>query len=175
MPSRYFSNFPIIDNYFSANAVDITDRVIFTDSTLKNPYVFYPYDLNGLERADQFANRYYGDSYKAWMLYLGNQIIDPYYDWYLSDNDFSNFINLKYGNYQLAQTKISYYENNWYNANPIAVNAFDALPNSLIKYWTPIYDVYNNINAYQRVQSNNSITTNGIRSYTVSNTSFVDR
>lgn len=170
--NRYFINFPII-NYNSVNAVNITERVVFLNNALKNPYIFYPYDITDNERAEQFTNRYYGDSYKSWILYLGNQMTDPYYDWYMNTDDFNGFINLKYGSVQLAQSKIKYYENNWYNGGSIAVNIYDDLPNSLLKYWEPVYGNMNNINSYQRKMLPQTITTNSVRSYTVSNTLFL--
>lgn len=170
--NRYFSNFPII-NYNSQNAVNITERVIFLNNALSNPYVFYPYTISDNERPDQFANRYYNDPYKSWMVYLGNQIIDPYYGWYMNTDDFNNFITAKYGSTFLAQSKIKYYENNWYQSDNIAVNVYDALPYNLLQYWQPVYNYYNNIITYSRTQSNNIISTNSIRSYNVSNTSFI--
>jgi hypothetical protein len=168
---RYFINFPVI-NYNSVNAVNITERVVFLNSALRNPYLFYPYDITDDERADQFANRYYGDSYKSWVLYLGNKIIDPYYQWYMNNDDFNQYIIKKYGNIILAQTKTKYYENNWYSSSNISVNDYDALPYTLLKYWEPIFGNYNNIIGYKRKQLAQTVTTNSIRSYNVSNTSF---
>ena len=172
MSSSYFSNFPIV-TYGNNQAVDITERVIFRDKTLNNPYVFYPYDLTNDERADQFANRYYNDSYKSWILYLGNNITDPYYGWYLSKDQFDKFIQLKYNSISDAQQKIICYENNWYNSSNISVSDFDALPDSLVKYWNPVYGSYNNIIEYSRKESNNTITTNAINSYNVNSNTFI--
>ena len=171
--NRYFSNFPII-NYNNSPCVNITERVVFLNNSFKNPYVFYPYDITDNERPDQFANRYYNDPFKSWLLYLGNQITDPYYGWYLSVDDFNNFLINKYGSIQLAQTKIKYYENNWYQGGSLSLNAYDALAPNLLKYWQPNYDSFGNIIYYTRTQSTQTITTNSVRSYAVSNTSFIN-
>lgn len=180
--NRYFINFPII-TYENVKAIDITERVVFLNSSLKNPYLFYPYDLTDDERADQFANRYYNDPYKSWILYLGNQIVDPYYEWYMPQNVFNDYLNSKYksinpecpiSGYQLAQNKIKSYQNNWYDSENISLSDYDALPPTLIKYWQPVYGFNDKIISYKRVQSNNTINTNGIRSYVISNTSFIE-
>ena len=83
-PDKYFDKFPII-TYSNNSVVDITKRVALLDRVSRNPYVFYPFDLSGQERADQLSNRYYEDSYKSWVFYLSNKIMDPYYEWYLSE------------------------------------------------------------------------------------------
>lgn len=167
----YFKSFPII-TYEGVQAVDITERVVFLKNILKNPYLFYPYDLADNERADQFSNRYYGDSYKSWILYLGNQMTDPYYEWYMSQDVFNQFIEKKYGSVQLAQQKTKYFENNWYNGTTLGINGYDALVPSLIKYWQPVYGYNGKLLSYERKPISQTINTNNIRSYTVANNSF---
>ena len=180
--NRYFTNFPTIE-YNSTNAVNITERVVFLNNALKNPYVFYPYTITENERPDQFANRYYNDSFKSWILYLGNQITDPYYGWHLTVDELNQFLDLKYASQnpnsgyngsQLAQLKIKHYQNNWYESESLTVGGFDALPYNLQKYWQPVYDNYNNVINYVRSQVDQIVTTNSIRSYAVTNTSFIN-
>ena len=180
--SRYFINFPTI-TYNSTQAVDITERVVFLNNALKNPYLFYPYDISDDERPDQFANRYYSDSFKSWILYLSNQFTDPYYEWYMPQDILGDFINTKYQSasancttpgYQLAQQKIKYYQNNWFQSENISVSDFDALPGTLIKYWEPVYGYNSSIIAYQRKQDDQTIVTNAIVSYFVANTGFIN-
>lgn len=177
----YFSNFPTI-SYKGVQALDITERVVFLNNALKNPYLFYPYDISDDERADQFSNRYYKDSYKSWILYLGNQFLDPYFDWYIPQDVFADFLDTKYksasnncniSGYQLSQQKIKYYQNNWYQAENISPSGFDALPGTLIKYWEPIYGYNNNAIAYSRKQVDQIITTNSIVSYSIQNEGFI--
>ena len=88
---RYFENFPKIQ-YSNNSVLDITKRVTILNSVSSNPYAFYPYELEVHERPDQFSGRYYQDPFQSWLLYLSNKIVDPYYEWYLSDDEFNNFI-----------------------------------------------------------------------------------
>jgi len=172
MSERYFDKFPII-TYANNQARDITERVVFTDNTLKNPYVFYPYTIETYERPDQFANRYYDDSFYSWLLYLSNSVVDPYYEWYLQEEELSELIQKKYGSYELAQVKVKYYKNNWFSANAISISEYDALPPTLFKYWEPQYGTMNNVIGYQRKKDDTEINTNNIVAYPVSNTDFM--
>lgn len=169
----YFKKFPKI-TYANTNAIDITSRVILTDNTLKNPYLFYPYTIVEYERADQFSERYYRDAYFSWLLYLSNNIIDPYYEWYLTVEQFNDFIQTKYGSIENAQRKVKHYINNWENDLGLTIEAYNALPPTLIHYWEPKYHpTTHETLSYTRKKDENILNTNNIRGYTVSNNSFI--
>jgi hypothetical protein len=167
----YFNKFPIT-NYSNNYVVDITKRATMLETVSSNPYIFYPYELSTYERPDQFSHRYFGDAYKSWILYLTNKIVDPYYEWYLTQDQFRDFLQKKYGTSQNAVQKIKYYRNDWYNAKDITVIRYDSLTPVLQKYWKPIYlnDV---VTSYTRKQNDWEINTNKIASYGVANTAFV--
>lgn len=170
---RYFDKFPQI-TYSNTFCVDITRRIKFTDIAYFSPYIFYTYDISENERPDQFSYRYYDDQYKTWILYLSNKIVDPYYEWYLSDDEFNSFLTTKYGSVVESQQKIDYYRNDWTNSDPLETNGYEALAFSLKKYWHPVYDDFGNILEYKRVPKDWKITTNKIVSYEVSNTNFTE-
>lgn len=172
MVERYFEKFPTI-TYGNTQVKDITERVIFTNNTLKNPYVFYPYTISQHERADQFAFRYYEDPYLSWLLYITNNVTDPYYEWYLDQDEFREFIAKKYGSIELAQSKIKYYRSNWENGDTMSISEYDALPAQLYRFWEPQYGVNGNVVSYARKKEDTIINTNNLRAYTVSNTNFI--
>lgn len=172
MAEKYFDKFPII-TYANNQAIDITERVIFTDNTLKNPYVFYPYDIDHHERPDQFAYRYYGDQYYSWLLYLSNQMTDPYYDWYIREDELNALLSLKYGSVEKAQIKIKYYRSNWEIGDTLNVSGFNALPADLRHYWEEQYDMNGNVMNYVRRKDDIIVNTNQIVAYPVSNTNFI--
>lgn len=171
MVDRYFDKFPTI-NYSNNNVIDITKRVAILENVSKDPFAFYTYDITSNERADQLSYRYYLDPFKSWILYLGNKIVDPYYEWYLSDDEFQEYIVNKYGSYVNAADKIKYYRNNWVNAEDITVSFWDSLPKTLKNYWEPNFGSGNKIIGYKRKQTDWKSVTNKIVSYTVSNASF---
>lgn len=167
--NKYFDKFPII-TYSNNQVVDITKRVALLEKISSNPYVFYPYDIVSDERAEQFSGRYYKDVYKSWILYLSNKIIDPYYEWYMTNSEFDEFITKKYNSIPDAIQKIKYYRNNWeiYKGDVISVSQFNALTTGQKNYWEPIHINYDKINGYRRKQNNWVLGTNQIVRYTIS-------
>ena len=171
MAEKYFQRFPRV-TYSDYRAIDITKRVKLLDTVSNNPYVFYSYDIGDSERADSFSSRYYNDSYMSWLLYISNDIIDPYYEWYLSAEELEGLVEKKYGSLADAKLKIKHYRNNWENQEDITISDFSNLNEEKQTYWTP---VYNNgvLYSYTRKQEDWIASTNKIVSYTVSNTSFI--
>lgn len=169
---KYFQKFPVIQ-YSNNNVVDITRRVKLLDRISANPYATYQYTITDNERADQLSFRYYEDVYQSWLLYLTNNIIDPYYEWYLDETQLNEYAEKKYGSSFAAQQKIKYYQNNWENQENINPSEYNALPVSLKKYWNPVYGRGSNILQYERIAVDWISSTNKIVSYSVSNTSFI--
>lgn len=172
MVEKYFEKFPVI-NYANTQAVDITRRTVLLNRVSTNPYLYYPYELADEERADQFSARYYEDPFMSWILYMTNNVTDPYYEWYLSEKEFYDFCDKKYGSHILAQQKTKFYRNNWEGKDNIDVSAYNALTVGMKKYWEPVYSVSETIISYKRIEKSWIKNTNKIASYTVSNTSFV--
>mgnify|MGYP003348655755 CR=1 FL=1 len=94
--TKYFSKFKQI-TYGNTAAIDITQRAVQLKTIQSNPYIFYPLDVVNDTRPDQISYAAYEDPYYSWSLYLINNITDPYYEWYMSDRQFTNFIKDKYG------------------------------------------------------------------------------
>lgn len=174
MSNKYFDKFPTI-TYSNSNVVDITRRVTLLEKVSRNPYIFYPYTIESQERPDQLSNRYYNDSYKSWLIYHANKILDPYYEWYMSDEELNEFCETKYGSLYKAQNKIKFYRNDWENKDPISKSDYNALVTNQKKYWNPNYGVsLDNILNYVRKEIDWMSNTNKIISYAVSNTSFIN-
>jgi len=166
----YFSKFPLT-RYSNSVAIDITKRVKLLDRVSGNPFAFFPYDISNGERADNFSNRYYDDPFMSWLLYLSNNIVDPYYEWYLQNNELEELIIKKYGSIEQAKLKIKFYRNNWENKEPLSISGYNALLEQLKFYWKPIY-TSTAIKEYKRVEEDWTFNTNKIVAYSVSNTSF---
>jgi Base plate wedge protein 53 len=107
--SQYFSAFPTI-NYSGVNLKNITLRANFISSFRQNSSNFYSYTVRDGETADALAYDYYGDPNYVWVIYMTNDMIDPYYDWPLSSNQLDAFIANKYGSIDLAKSQIVYYK-----------------------------------------------------------------
>lgn len=170
MPSRYFDKFPTI-TYANNVAVDITKRTALLNRVSVNPYLYYPYEIDSYERPDQLSYRYYDDTYKSWILYLTNKITDPYYEWYMHENEFVDFLAKKYGSFYDSQTKVLYYQNNYENSEDIDISTFDALSTGMKNYWTPNLGTNSKIISYTRKKADWKSNTNKIIEYKVSDTS----
>lgn len=139
--TRYFEKFPLI-NYNGYAVVDIITNAKLVERFVNNPYVYYPYELNNEQRADVIADKYYDDPYFSWLIYYGNKVVDPYYDWHLPSDDFNNFVASKYGSVEYAQKKVAFYRTNWYNDDrQISPSLFNNTINgSEQKYWERKYN-----------------------------------
>ena len=93
--AEYFENFPII-TYQGKRVRDITRRNRFADLVSSNPLLFLPYTVKDGERPEDIAYHYYGSPEYTWMVYLANNILDPYHNWPLSEQDFNNYLEKKY-------------------------------------------------------------------------------
>jgi len=106
---RYFDSLPntlTID--YSGNAVvvkNILTKAVLPVSVLYNPLVFYRYDVQDHDTPESIANKYYGDSYRFWLVLLPNQIIDPQWDWPMSQSLFSDYLNDKYSTVAAANNQ----------------------------------------------------------------------
>jgi len=96
----YFDTFPlVVASDYKNNAILLTNlmaRVEIIPSLLRNPLLFYSYDLKESDRPDILANKYYDDSNKYWMILYANEIIDPLYDWPLDSHQFDAYLKNKY-------------------------------------------------------------------------------
>ena len=104
----YFSDFPQIE-YQAKIARSIMARPRIASSLLSNPAAVYSYTVNNDLRPDQVAHLYYGDSELLWLIFLANNIVDPYYGWPLTQNVFEDFLISKYGSIALAKSTIKHY------------------------------------------------------------------
>lgn len=106
----YFKNFANID-FNEQTAKNIIARPKIVDDVLSNSEAFYDYVIPEGMRAEEVANYYYDDVEYVWLVYLANGIVDPYYDWPLSQQMFNEFIISKYGSIEAAKAKIIHYTN----------------------------------------------------------------
>ena len=107
----YFSDFPQVE-YGTKIARNLMSRPKIKESLLGNPNAFYDYVVEDGMRPDQIAHLYYDDSQLVWLIFLANNIVDPYYDWPLPQTQFGKFLISKYGSIAAAQALIKHYKHN---------------------------------------------------------------
>lgn len=164
---KFFNKLPII-SYNGQVARNFLARARLTEQTRNNHNIFYPYTVTEQDRIDHISHKYYDDSDYMWMIYLANDIVDPYFDLYLNDTNFDRFITDKYGSIANAQQQIVYWRNNWETDDTeLSLSGFESLPDYAKKYYGPKVDRYNNAYSYERKQEDWIVDTNQIVSIVV--------
>jgi hypothetical protein len=99
--TAYFSQFP--QTYYTFDGVSATlitnfmVRVAISNELKSNVTLYDPYDILDGETPEMVADKWYGDPELYWIVLLTNEIIDPNYDWCLSQEDLQSFVEEKYG------------------------------------------------------------------------------
>tara|TARA_Y100001951_G_C11194809_1_gene213654 strand:+ start:32 stop:550 length:519 start_codon:yes stop_codon:yes gene_type:complete len=97
----YFDSFPTIsydvtgDKNFKTIR-DITTRIRFKSAIQNNTALFAKYDVKDGETPEAIAYREYGEANLHWIVLVFNDILDPRYDWPLSQRDLNKFVKEKY-------------------------------------------------------------------------------
>ena len=92
---KYFENFTVIE-YEGRRIRDISRRSNFARAVSNNPFLYYPYTVTEGERAEDIANFYYGSVDYVWLVYMANNIIDPYHEWPMDPQTFNDYLVEKY-------------------------------------------------------------------------------
>lgn len=157
---NYFNKFPLI-NYNGHLAVNLLTRAQLSDQTRAQRSVFYPYTIKDYDRVDNLSENYYDSPEYSWLIWMTNDMIDPYYDYPLSDEDFDAYVTDKYTSIALANRKIKYYRTKWANEEGvISVSQYNGLNDSFKKYFNPVVDVNYGITGYSRRKADITVNTN---------------
>jgi hypothetical protein len=171
---RYFDRFPLV-NYGGVPAKNLLTKVDFTQEAIRDIYSNFDYVLEpGMNRPDMISYSYYDSSQYDWLIYLSNNIIDPYHDFYKSPEDFEAFILGKYGSYEIARNTTVFYRNDWASDDSVIdPNVYEDLSPELRKYWKPVMDNNFRIAGYDRVKEDWTISTNKIVSLKLTDASVL--
>ena len=161
--AKYFDKFPLV-SYSNNVAKNIIARVDFTSQTRNDINANFDYVLqDGLSRPDMVSQAYYNSPWYDWVLYINNNAIDPYYDYYVSEENLNEYIISKYGSLESARRRIAHYRNNWaIDDGTIDISVYDNLSGKLKKYYKPNISITNQVLNYSRIQEDWIRTTNKV-------------
>lgn len=112
MAVEYFKNFPTI-TYNNKEVKNILLRAALREAVKKNRTYYLPLTVEEGERPDMISSDLYKDAGFDWLVRLANSdLIDPYFDWYLTDSQLNLKIAKKYGSLPAAVNTILYYRDN---------------------------------------------------------------
>lgn len=159
---NYFNKFPLI-NYDGHLAVNLLTRAQLSPQTRNQRTIFYPYTIKDYDRVDNLSENYYDSPEYSWLIWMTNDIVDPYYDYPLSDADFDAYVVDKYGSIANAYRKTKYYRTKWANEEAITpVSTYNGLDPSFKKYYDPVVDADYNITGYRRKRNDVTVNTNKV-------------
>lgn len=101
--AKYFNFFPktlYTNSNTSSSGLDIVTNIISRfnfESTFKdNISIFYDYEIRDSDTPEIIAHKYYKNAERHWIVLVFNDIIDPNYDWPLTDQNLINYVHSKY-------------------------------------------------------------------------------
>ena len=113
----YFTRFPLMAYDIKGTSVyklvpDILRRVKLRSGIRSGMFLFDNYDVKDGERPEDVAFKWFGDAQYHWVILMTNNVTDRYYEWPMTQPQFQNFIEDKYGlanidgihHYEITQT-----------------------------------------------------------------------
>jgi hypothetical protein len=108
---NYFQTLPkliVRDKQTSQIVTNLLARVNIISTLLQDPLIFYSYDIKDSDTPEIIAHKYYGSVDRFWMVLISNEMLDPQWDWPLTNRVFDSYINEKYTPAELDE--IHHYE-----------------------------------------------------------------
>lgn len=119
---RYFENFPVTQYTFDPDrreffaVKDIFTRVNMLDSVITNSLVYYDYIMKESDNLEIIAHKYYGDVNKYWIIAFTNRILNPLFEIPLKQQQFEEYLTVKYGSIANSLSILDHYEKTMINS-----------------------------------------------------------
>lgn len=117
--SGYFKFFPRTLYTFDKNTVNqqlvtnILARSTFLKEVSENSSIYFKYSVKDSDTPEIIAHKIYGDPFRAWIVLLFNNIIDPKYDFPMKEDVLNSYIENKYSQtIDQAKSTINHYNLN---------------------------------------------------------------
>lgn len=169
--STFFDKLPLI-SYKGAPARNFLVRAGLEESTKRNASLYHPYTMREEDRIDVLSHLYYDDPNYIWLIFLANNIVDPYFDLPLTVEDFEKVITKKYGSREKAINTTLFYRNDWtFDESEYTVSQYNTIVAgnpALAKYYDALTDEYLNLKGYYRKREDWVASTNMIVRLTLS-------
>lgn len=164
---NYFNKIPTII-YDGQVAKNILARANLSPQTRATKTAFYPYTMNDTDRIDTLSYHYYENSGYTWLIWMTNNMVDPYYSTALSEDDLFKYMADKYGSVEKAMRKIAFYRTKEEKEKRISIAEYQSTPYNYRKYYEPVLDIDAIVSSYRRKTELDTTNTNQIITLTLS-------
>ena len=109
---QYFDTLPKVlytQNGVASIYTNLLARVSVIPQILKDPLIYYTYDIQEGDTPEIIAHKYYGDSYRYWIVLFANELLDPQWDWPMTSGVFEQYLAEKYPSTNVY-AEVEYYE-----------------------------------------------------------------
>jgi hypothetical protein len=109
---QYFDTLPKVlytQNGVASIYTNLLARVSVIPQILKDPLIYYSYDIQEGDTPEIIAHKYYGDSYRYWIVLFANELLDPQWDWPMTSRVFEQYLADKYPSTNVY-SEVEYYE-----------------------------------------------------------------
>jgi len=109
---QYFDTLPKVvytQNGVASVYTNLLARVSIIPEILKDPLIYYSYDIQEGDTPEIIAHKYYGDSYRYWIVLFANELLDPQWDWPMTSRVFEQYLADKYPSTNIY-SEVEYYE-----------------------------------------------------------------
>jgi len=134
---KYFNSLPIISNQDSfGNVQQLKNLVVRTKLINKisdNPLIYYKYTVQESDTPEIVAYKYYGDSYRYWLVLLANESLDPLWNWPLTSRQFGDYLSDKYSSAANTQPVIEYTQLTTHHYEKLITTYDDSTQTTVVK------------------------------------------
>lgn len=112
--SDFFKIFPSVQYDINKDgkpitATNIMVRYRIREIVSKYSDLLFSYVVKDGEKPFMVADKYYGRPELSELILITNNIIDPYFEWPLNDNEMTDFLNHKYGSFEQSTQMVHSY------------------------------------------------------------------
>ena len=113
--AHFFRHFPTVSYDVKKNnkpviLTNIMLRFKLAEVIKNKTAVYYDYVVKESDTPSSIAYKLYDDATLDWLIFLVNDIVDPFYEWPLDSVSFDQFVIKKYGSVATAQGAVHHYE-----------------------------------------------------------------
>jgi len=92
----FFSKFDKIQ-YNGKTVTDITNSILVKYRPMNNATLYTYHTIVDGESPESLAHKYFGNATDHWIIIILNTIVDPYFDWVLTQRELTAHVNSLYG------------------------------------------------------------------------------